>query len=83
MKKTYLKRVDNLSTEKSKKFEKLALKLLKFCRDNEVERLNIGFLSQNINAEEECEKYGNYINILLSDKTQNDLYNVSIWEERV
>ena len=82
MKKTKLKKTDMLSADKSKKLEKMAEKVLKFCRENNIARLSVSFLSQDI-TEEDDKRYGNYVNVCLSDIKKNDLYDVCIWEERV
>lgn len=82
MLKTKTKLTDMMSEEKSKKMEKLAEKLLKFCRENDLYRFSITFLSQDIRPHEEDKRYGNYINIHVNDRKENELLDLCMWEER-
>lgn len=83
MKRTIYKSCDYLTEEKSKTMQKLAEKILKFCRENKVDKLNINYQSQDCSPEEKDKRYGNYINLYVTDKKNNNLYSICEWEERV
>lgn len=83
MKNTIYKSCDYLSEEKSQTLQKLTEKLLKFCRENKVDKLNVNYQSQDCSPEEKDKRYGNYINLWVTDKKGNSLYSICEWEERV
>lgn len=83
MKNTIYKSCDYLSEEKSQTLQKLTEKLLKFCRENKVDKLNVNYQSQDCSPEEKDKRYGNYINLYVTDKKNNSLYSICEWEERV
>ena len=83
MKRTIYKSCDRLSEDKSKTMQKLAEKILKFCRENKIDRLHINFMSQDCTPDEKDKNYGNYVYLCMSDVKKNDLYNICEWEERV
>lgn len=83
MKTTIYKSCDYLSEEKSQTMQKLAEKIMKFCRENNIDKLNINYQSQDCSPEEKDKRYGNYINLYVTDKKNNNLYSICEWEERV
>lgn len=83
MKRTIYKSCDYLSEEKSQTMQKLAEKIMKFCRENKIDKLNINYISQGCSPEEKDKRYGNYINFYVTDKKSNNLYSICEWEERV
>lgn len=82
MKRTIYKRCDYLTEEKSKAMQKLAEKILKFCRENKIDKLHINFMSEDCFPEEKNKNYGNYVYLCMTDLKNNDLYNLCEWEER-
>ena len=82
MKNTIYKSCDYLSEEKSQTLQKLTEKLLKFCRENKVDRLNVNYMSEDCSPEEKDKRYGNYINLWVTDKKGNNLYSICEWEKR-
>ena len=83
MKKTIYKKTDSLSEDKSKTMQKLAEKMLKFCRENKIDKLHINFMSQDCTPDEKDRNYGNYVYLCMTDTKNNDLFNMCEWEERV
>lgn len=82
MKRTIYKSCDYLTEEKSKTMQKLAEKIMKFCRENKIDKLHINFMSEDCTPEEKNKNYGNYVYLCMTDIKNNDLYNICEWEER-
>lgn len=69
-------RKNTMSARKQKKVEKMAIKIMRFMQKNGVVFSTISFMSKQIKKGEH-----DYLNINITDKSFNQLLDVTLWED--